>query len=98
MKSWTQSERTRKRVIDLQQNNEYCNGVEIYYGGEHNGIRGIIFKTNYGKKIQIGKTKQDYKIWKKTELILPHLQYGIIGFQGKSGWLLDQICFIFAPQ
>eukprot|EP01084_Bolivina_argentea_P220412 373555_1 len=92
----------KKRTIKLKtKQKEYCNGVEIFYGGSHDGIRGIKFITNYEREIMIGKTKQStgkIQTWKSTKLLLPHKQYGIIGFQGRSGWLLDQISFVFAPQ
>ena len=89
----------RKRMIELKtKDGEYCNGAKIYYGGAHDGIRGIEFVTNYCRVIKIGKQSHQGRKWKSTKLILPHLQYGMIGFQGRSGWLLDQISFIFAPQ
>mmetsp|Transcript_13791 Transcript_13791/g.21612 ORF Transcript_13791/g.21612 Transcript_13791/m.21612 type:complete len:239 (-) Transcript_13791:8-724(-) len=92
-----------KKTIEIQSNSKkagkcYINGVEIYYGGSHDGIRGIKLSNNRGKSIMIGDTEYNGKRWKRTTVNLPHLQYGIIGFQGRSGWLLDQICFIFAPQ
>ena len=91
--------RNTRNIELVKRDNEYCNGVEIYYGGEHDGIRGIRFRTNYERVIMVGKdTRYGMVKWKKTELKLPHKQYGIIGFQGRSGWLLDQICFVFAPQ
>ena len=94
--------RNKRNINLVTRPNEYCNGVEIYYGGRHDGIRGIRFVTNLERVIMVGKDgrfgKRKKKNWKKTKLILPHKQYGIIGFQGRSGWLLDQICFVFAPQ
>lgn len=67
-------------------------------GGHHDGIRGIQFTTNFERKVMVGKTGEGGQVWQKTTLKLPHLQYGIIGFKGRSGWLLDQISFIFAPK
>lgn len=90
--------RNKRNIKLVTSPNEYCNGVEIYYGGAHDGIRGIRFITNFERVIMVGKKGRFGQKWKSTKLILPHKQYGIIGFQGRSGWLLDQICFVFAPQ
>merc|ERR1719244_2561460 len=87
----------------ISRKGEYCNGVELFYGGSHDGIRGIRFTTNLERIIMVGSVENTARggknrHWKRTVLKLPHLQYGIIGFKGRSGWLLDQISFVFAPQ
>eukprot|EP01084_Bolivina_argentea_P059776 109204_1 len=91
---------TNKKIINLiSMPGEYCNDVDIYYGGTFDGIRAIRFTTNYERIILIGKTTDENgNEWNKRSVKPPHLQYGIIGFFGKSGWLIDSVSFVFAPQ
>ena len=89
----------KERFIELiSQRGEYLNSAVVFYGGVFDGIRGVEFTTNLGKKIMIGYAKHKGTEWKRAIVEPPHLQYGICGFYGRAGWLIDQLSFVFAPQ